>query len=57
MNEEQVTNARKYLCLVRKEIEGLAAAGSPQSAAWYAKALAVRAEIENQTESRNRAPD
>ena len=51
MNEEQVTNARKYLCLVRKEIEGLAAAGSPQSAAWYAKALAVIAEIENQTDT------
>ena len=51
MNAEQMTNSREYLCLLRKEIEGLAAAGSPQSAAWYAKALAVIAEIETQTDT------
>ena len=51
MNEEHIVNARQYLCLLRNEIEGLVAAGSPQSAAWYARALTVIAEIENQTDT------
>lgn len=51
MNEEQLRNARQYLHQVRKEVEGLAAAGSPQSAAWYAKALSALQEIENQADT------
>lgn len=51
MNEEQVTTARQYLQRLHKEIEGLAAVGSPQSAGWYTKALSVIEEIESQTDT------